>query len=73
MRDNDFLQSDCGGDPLISYLLIPVKPFGFSLSAAAADAVVVPACDLADAITIFVPVVPGGACTMTTFRELVTT
>jgi len=40
------------------YLLIPVKPLGFSLSAAPE---VVPACDLDDAATILDAVDPGDA------------
>lgn len=51
------------------YLLIPVKPFGFSLSAAA-EATVVPACVLTGATTILAAVVPGGAWSITTFRVL---
>ena len=53
------------------YLLIPVKPLGFSLSAAA-EVEVVPACDLDEATTIL-DVDPGDAWSITTFRVLVTT
>jgi len=42
------------------YLLIPVKPLGFSLSAAA-EVEVVPACDLDEAETILDAVDPGDA------------
>lgn len=56
----------------VLYLLIPVNPLGFSLSAAV-DAEEVPACDLAEATAILAAVEPGGACTITTLRVLVTT
>ena len=42
------------------YLLIPVKPLGFSLSAAP-EVEVVPACDLDEAATILDAVDPGDA------------
>ena len=53
----------------IANLLIPVKPLGLSLSAAAAEAAAVPAWVLTGATTILVPILPGVLCSMTTFCE----
>lgn len=59
-------------DYRVPYLLIPVKPFGFNLSAIA-EVEAVAGCDFVEATTTLAAVVPGGACSITTFRVLVTT